>query len=62
MQACTKWLRSRWSAYLARRRLRCEMAELGGMGARELLDLGISRGDLLAIERGSFESRAAREP
>lgn len=41
---------------------RREMAELAAMGDRDLADIGVTRGDFLAIRKGTFEnSRAIRQ-
>jgi uncharacterized protein YjiS (DUF1127 family) len=41
------------------RRHRREMAELVAMGDRDLSDIGVTRGDLLAIRKGTFENNRA---
>jgi uncharacterized protein YjiS (DUF1127 family) len=52
-------LSQRFAAWRLRRQ---EMAELFCMNDRDLADIGISRGDLVAISKGTFESsRTSRQ-
>ncbi|WP_168163828.1 DUF1127 domain-containing protein [Jeongeupia sp. USM3] len=54
-----------WANWQRRRRLARQLAELRGMSAYQLGDLGVSGGDLAAIAAGTFEapvSRAKKNP
>jgi uncharacterized protein YjiS (DUF1127 family) len=54
VQGLGAWLSRRLAAFSERRRRAREMAELAAYSDRELWDLGLSRCDLMAVERGTF--------
>ncbi len=53
-QGLRSWLARRLSAIAARQRHAREMADLARFSDRELWDLGLSRSDLMAVERGLY--------
>lgn len=48
------WLSRRLAAWAEKRRYARDMQDLASFSDRELWDLGLSRSDLLAVERGVF--------
>ena len=48
------WLSRRFSLYLEKRRTARDMQDLAAFSDRDLWDLGLSRSDLMAVERGTY--------
>jgi uncharacterized protein YjiS (DUF1127 family) len=53
-QSLGAWLSRRLAAFSERRRHAREMADLAAYSDHDLWDLGLSRSDLMSIERGTF--------
>jgi uncharacterized protein YjiS (DUF1127 family) len=49
------WLSRRYAAWIEKRRYARDMRDLASFSDRELWDLGLSRSDLMAVERGVFK-------
>jgi uncharacterized protein YjiS (DUF1127 family) len=54
VQGLGAWLSRCVATFSERRRHAREMADLAAYNDRELWDLGLSRSDLMAVERGTF--------
>lgn len=54
LQGLGTWLFRRLAAFSQRRRHAREMADLATYSDRELWDLGLSRSDLMSVERGTY--------
>ncbi len=54
MQGLGAWLSRRLATFIERRRHAREMADLAAYSDRELWDLGLSRSDLMSVDRGTF--------
>ncbi|HET6608138.1 MAG TPA: DUF1127 domain-containing protein [Rhodopila sp.] len=53
-QGLGAWFSRRLAAYAERRRHAREIADLAAYSDHDLWDLGLSRSDLMSIERGTF--------
>lgn len=54
LQGLGAWVAHRLGAFVERRRHATEMAALAAFSDRDLWDLGLSRSDLMSIDRGTF--------
>jgi uncharacterized protein YjiS (DUF1127 family) len=48
------WLTRRLAQWVEKRRANRDMQDLAAFSDRELWDLGLSRSDLMAVERGTY--------
>ncbi|BCL76743.1 hypothetical protein JHS3_24790 [Jeongeupia sp. HS-3] len=53
-------MRGLWTWWMARRSLARQLAELRGMSAYQLADLGVAASDIDAIAVGAFEAPVSR--